>query len=154
MAALLLLLIVERFVKLSDIKIDAAAVEQGEWIGAAYGTPIPDMDDLALKVRGLGNSDFRRLQSRLFDAVPRGQRSNGRLTPAAGERVLVQCLIDTVLMDWDGVIGDAGPLAYSKELARDILGNPDLKPFRDAVMWAATQVGEQRAADVEDIAKN
>lgn len=143
------------FVKLSDIKINAAAIEQGEWIGAAHGTPIPDMGDLCLKVRGIGNSDYRALMTKLSDAVPRSQRTGGKLNPDASERVFVECLTQTVLMDWSGVEGDDGAaIPFSREVALKILLNPDLAPFKYAIAWAANQVGDLRAADNEAAAKN
>ena len=141
--------------KLSAMKINSAAIEQGEWVGSKYGTPIPDMGDLSLKVRGIGNSDFRVLQSKLFDATPRNERSNGRLSPEAAERVTVECLLETILIDWDGVEGDQGELLpFNKDLAHKILSDRDLRPFREAVMWASAQVGELRAGDSEAAAKN
>lgn len=142
-------------VKLSDIKINAAAIEQGEWIGAAHGTPIPDMGDLCLKVRGIGNSDYRALMAKLSDAVPRSQRTGGKLNPEAGERVFVECLAQTVLMDWSGVENDDGSqIPFSADVARKIMSNPDLAPFKFAVAWASNQVGDLRAADNETSAKN
>jgi hypothetical protein len=41
-----------------------------------------------------------------------------------------------------------------KEMARKMLADKDLRPFRDAVMWAAAQVGELRSSDTEAAAKN
>ena len=140
--------------KLNDMKINSAAVEQGEWVGSKYGMPIPDMGDLNLKVRGIGNADFRVLQSKLFDATPRNQRPNNRLSPEAAERVTVECLVETILIDWDGIEDESGTVPYSKDQARQILSNRDLRPFREAVMWASSQVGELRAGDSEAAAKN
>lgn len=144
-----------RFVKLSDIKINSAAIEQGEWIGAAHGTPIPDMGDLCLKVRGIGNSDYRALMAKLVDAVPRSQRTAGKLSPQANDRVVIECLAHTVLMDWTGVEDDDGSqITFSQDVALKIMLNPDMAPFKHAVSWAANQVGEQRASDNEVAAKN
>lgn len=141
--------------KLSAMKINSAAIEQGEWVGSKHGSPIPDMGDLNLKVRGIGNADFRVLQSKLFDGTPRNERPNGRLLPKAAERVTVECLVETILIDWDGVQDDQGePLPFNKDLARKILSDPDLRLFREAVMWASAQVGELRAGDSEAAAKN
>lgn len=142
-------------VKLSDIKINAAAIEQGEWIGAPYGTPIPDMGDLCLKVRGIGNSDYRALMAKLSDAVPRSQRTGGKLNAEASERVFVECLAQTVLMDWSGVEDDDGAqIPFSADVARKIMSNPDLAPFKFAVAWASNQVGDLRTSDNEAAAKN
>lgn len=141
--------------KISAMKVNSAAIEQGEWIGADYGLPIPEMGDLNLKVRGVGNADFRVLNSRLYEATPRSQRPGGKLVPEAQESIMVECLVETILVDWTGIEDDQGQqVPYSKELARKMLADRDLKPFREAVMWAASQVGELRAADSEGAAKN
>ena len=55
--------------KLSEIKVDATAVESGEWIG-----DIPEMGNLRLLVRGLNNSDYKLMSSKLYAATPRADR--------------------------------------------------------------------------------
>lgn len=125
--------------KLSDTKIDSAKVEQGDWVG-----DIPDFGDIRLKVRGLGNADYNRLQAKLIRSLPKAQRDG------AVDKILPRLLADTILLDWDNV--DEGP--YSKDLAEKFLTDPDYRPFRDAVMWAASQVAERRADDLEADVKN
>jgi hypothetical protein len=143
------------FVKLSDMKINSAAIEQGEWIGSAHGTPIPDMGDLCLKVRGLGNSDYRTLMAKLGEAVPRSKRVGGKIAPEEGDRIFVEALARTVLMDWSGVEDDDGSaIAFAPDVALKIMSNPDLAPFKHAVAWAASQVGEMRAEGDEAAGKN
>lgn len=136
------------------MKINSAAVEQGEWVGAAYGSPIPEAGELCLRVRGMGNADFRALQTRLFEATPRSRRPNNRLLPAEADRIFVECMIETILLGWSGILDKGEEVPYSKQLARKLLSNPDMKPFKDAVAWAASTVGELRAADADATAKN
>ncbi len=145
----------ELCVKLSDIKINAAAIEQGEWIGAAHGTPIPNMGDLCLKVRGLGNSDFRKLRARLEEAVPRGRREGGKIIDTEAEAIFVECLAKTALQDWSGVENDDGSqVEFSPAVAIKIMSDPDLAPFKHAVAWASAQVGDLRAESDQEAAKN
>ncbi|APX83978.1 hypothetical protein BV511_04135 [Methylorubrum extorquens] len=136
--------------KLSSLKVDAAAIEDGEWIGN-----IPEMGDLEVRVRGLNNAKYRRLQTTLIDAVPRAKRQGGRLDPDEQDRITASCLNATVLLDWRGLEGEDGqPVPYSKDLATDLLTKPEFRRFREAVIWAASQVGEERAAADEDDAGN
>lgn len=124
--------------KLNDLKIDAIKFEQGDWVG-----DIPDMGALRLKVRGIGNTDYRRMQSRLFEAEPRQYKIGGKLPPERQDAITAQCLLHTVLMDWDGLRDEKDkPIPYSKDLARDLLTKPEYKRFRDAVAWAASVVAE------------
>jgi hypothetical protein len=135
--------------KLSQQKIDTAKQEAGDWVDR-----IPEMDGLRLKVRGVNNRDWRKMQTRLINAVPRNRRMNG-LDPDDSDRINGVLLRDTVLLDWDGLDGDDDqPIPYSKQKAGELLLDPQYAKFRDAVMWAGTMVAEQREAEIEDDAKN
>lgn len=127
--------------KLSALKVDAGAIEDGQWVGN-----IPEMGDLEVRVRGLNNAKYRRLQARLIDAVPRAKRQGGRLDPEEQDRITATCLRQTVLLDWRGLEGEDGqPVPYSEELASDLLTKPEFRRFREGVIWAASQVGEEQA---------
>lgn len=141
--------------KLSDIKRNPDAIEQGEWVGEKYGTAIPDMGELCLKVRGLDNADAQRLQATLARAIPRARRFGGRIDPADSDKIMARCLLDCCLIDWDGVEdADGKPVPYSKEQAAELLLKPEWKAFREAVAWAASLVGQHVAADNTADAKN
>jgi hypothetical protein len=136
--------------KLSDLTVDAERLEKGAWVDN-----IPDMEGLRLKVRGANNVDWRRLQSRLLNAVPRKKRLGGQLDPDEQDRITATCLLNACLMDWDGLEGDDGkPLPYSKEWASKLIMEPEYRRFRDAVIWAATMVGEENNLDHEDAMGN
>jgi len=122
-------------------RIDTAKVEDGTWIG-----DIPDMGDLRLQVRGINNAKFRRLQQELIAAVPRGERRKGRIDPLTMDRITGTCLASTVLLGWDKLEGEDGqPVPYSQEQARAYLTDPAYRPFFEAVVYAATMVGEADA---------
>lgn len=146
--------------KLSQSKVDPKKVEQGAWVGEKYGMPIPDMADLCLQVRGVGNRDFRAMTQRLIDAVPRKQRVGGRLSPSEQDRITAICLRETCLLGWenvdgDGVIGEDGkPVQFDKKVADKLLNEPAYRRFYEAVLWAATIVGEDIETAVEDTAGN
>lgn len=136
--------------KMSELKIDTAKVEQGDWVDK-----IPEMQGLRLKVRGSNNKDWRRLQGRLLDAVPRKKRVGGRLDPDEQDRITSTLLLSACLLDWDGLEGDDGqPLPYSKEKANEFLTDPQYGKFREAVVWAATVVAEQQETEREEDTKN
>src|SRR5690348_17012614 len=107
--------------RLSDIKRDSAAIEQGAWIGSKHGTPIPGMGDLQLRVRGADNSDWRRLQAKLVSAIPRAKRSSdGRVDPDEMDRIIGSCLVNCCLLDWEGIEDESDPpkpVEYSKAQA-------------------------------------
>lgn len=130
--------------ELNDIAINVEKVENGGWVG-----DIPNMGDLRLKVRGLNNTAYRRLQERLIAAVPRAKRQGGRIDPKELERITAQCLLDTVLLDWDGVKINGQPAPYAKDLARELLTEPKWAAFRDAVAYAAAVVAHEDEAALE-----
>jgi hypothetical protein len=130
---------------LNEIAVNADAIENGAWV-----EKIPEMGDLRLKVRGIGNSDYRRLQDRLLAAIPRAKRAD----PAELERVTAECMLKTVLLDWDGLKVNGAATPYSDDLARELLTNAKWQRFRNAVAWAAMNVADEEAIALEDDAKN
>ena len=124
--------------KLSGLKTNSAREEQGAWVDN-----IPDLGDIRLKVRGDQNADARALRAKLFEAVPRSERPNGRLTPKAADELGTRVMVDTILVDWSGLVDEADePIPYSVEKATEILSNPDFRVFRDGVAIAAQRVGQ------------
>jgi hypothetical protein len=141
--------------KLNDVSVDPVRVEQGEWIGEKYGTPIPEMGDLCVKVRGNGNADWRRAQSKLIAALPRNKRVGGQIDSDEIDRINSTLLLEHSLLDWGGIDDEAGnPVSYSKAQAKEILSNPTHRRVRDAIFWAASTVGDGIAEKKEDQAKN
>ena len=136
--------------KLSEVAVDTRRVETGDWVDN-----IPEMEGLRLKVRGSQNRDWRRLQARLLTAVPRKKRPGGQIDIEESERIINQCLVQTSLLDWDGLFGDDGkPVPFSPQMAEKLCTDPDYRRFRDACLYAANLVGEQNQQDIEDAAGN
>lgn len=136
--------------KLSEAKIDVQRQQQGAWVGN-----VPELEGLRLKVRGVGNADWRKLQMKLLETIPRKKRRNGRIDPEENDRVTAILLRDAGLLDWEGVEDDDGkPIPYSRDKANELLTNPEYVKFRDGVLWACTVVAEDDAEDVEEAAGN
>jgi hypothetical protein len=136
--------------KMSELAVDADRQENGAWVD-----DIPEVQGLRLKVRGSNNVDWRRLQAKLMDAVPRKKKLGGRLDPDEQDRIISSCLLSACLLDWDGLEDDDGkPLPYSKAMAQKLLTEPQYRRFRDSVVWAASIVAENLTIDQEEIAGN
>lgn len=130
--------------KLQNMKVDHKVSEEGEWI-----KNIPDMDDLELYVRGQNCPTARVLRAKLLRGLPANVRNNpDGLPPEVVDQIEAQICAEALLLGWRNL--DDAP--YSKEKAVELLNDPDLVSFRDAVGWAANRVGRQaavaRAADV------
>ncbi|PJI56007.1 hypothetical protein CTI14_00290 [Methylobacterium radiotolerans] len=140
--------------KLSSLKVNSTRAEQGDWVG-----DLPQMGDLRLKVRGFSNTDYAAFLAKEGAAVPRDQREGGRrdgpILPKVRDGILIRGMVEHILVDWDGLTDDAEqPLPFSKERAMELLADPDFRPFRDAVAYAATIVEEVEADKVEAVAGN
>lgn len=133
---------------LGEHKIDIAKREDGEWVDE-----IPEMGDLRLLVRGSDNKQWRKRFDALVAAVPRKKRING-LDPDERDRINAILLRDTCLLGWENLSIGGVPVPYSKEKANELLTEPQWAVFRNAVSWASSVVGTERAAEVEAIAGN
>lgn len=135
--------------KLSALKTDVAKLEAGQWVG-----DIPEMQGLELRVRGLGNTDYRRLYEKKASAIPRAQKIRGIQT-ADHERIVSECLHEAVLLDWRGLTDETdAPISYDADLAKTLVADPEYAKFRAAVIWAANIVSEEASETVEADAKN
>ena len=136
--------------KMNEMTIDPDRLENGAWVD-----DIPEMEGLRLKVRGSQNSDWRRLQAKLLEAVPRKRRIGGRVDQDDMERIITSCLLNACLLDWDGLEGDDGqPISFSKPMAEKLLKEPEYRRFRDGVVYAASIVAENLEQNKEDITGN
>jgi hypothetical protein len=135
--------------KLSDIAINAAAIEAGRWVSVGHILP-----GVKFKVRGIDNADYRRLRAKLIAEIPRAERVKG-VDPVELDKINVKLLTETVLLDWSGIEGDDdAPLDFSKEKAAELLADPNYAVLRSAIEWAAGVVGEDDLAEAEAAAKN
>jgi hypothetical protein len=136
--------------KLSAIKVNSALAEQGSWVDG-----IPDLPGIRIKARGANNSDYRVLEAKLIREIPRADRLEG-LKPADQDRIMGTLLLETVVIDVEGLTEDDGetPIAYNREVGQKLLLDPDFRVFRAGAAYAGAIVADRRAADQEIEAKN
>jgi hypothetical protein len=136
--------------KMSEVTVDPDRLENGAWVD-----DIPEMEGLRLKVRGSQNSDWRRHQAKMLEAVPRKRRIGGRVDQDDMDRIVTSCLLNCCLLDWEGLEEDDGkPIPYSKQMAEQLLKEPQFRRFRDGVVYAASIVSENLDIDKKDISGN
>jgi hypothetical protein len=136
--------------KLSAIAVNSAVIEQGDWV-----ENIPDLPGIRIKARGTGNADYRLLEGKLLREIPRGQRVSG-LSVADQDRITVKLLVETVVLDIDGMTedDDVTPIKYTKDLGAKWLSDPDYRVLLQAAAFAGASVAERRKADEVLDAKN
>jgi hypothetical protein len=143
---------------LAKIRAEGKRAIEGAWVnGQIHGLG----DELQLKVRGRWNPEFRALHAKLQAQVPNSRKTRTEfgmeITPAEGDRIITECLIETVLVDWKGLTltdDDPEQLPFSKEKARELLTDPELAPFRDGVLIASGHVAKEGKEVFEADAKN
>lgn len=135
---------------IKGLKRDAARAEAGQWVDH-----IPNMGTLRLKVRGLGSAAYAQAVARRVKAADRTQRDrDGSVRSDVMRQIIGAAAHETILIDWDGLTSDGHPFPYDAEVARKWLIEPDYEPFRDAVLWAANVVDNDRAEFQGDLVKN
>lgn len=133
--------------KISELEVDQKIVEEGQWV-----SNIPELTGVRLKVRGSNNRDWRRMAQRLINAVPRKHRVNGVLDPDEADRISATILLNTGLLDWEGIEDDEGkPIPYDKKKAAQYLAG---ERFRAGVQFACEQVAQGIEDEVEEISGN
>ena len=127
--------------KLKEIAESTKKIESGAWV-----EDLPNLPGVAIKARGTFNSDY----NRLF------QKMRAKLSPAdlmndeVNEEIETQLLVETILLDWKG-IDDA---QYSKNLALELLRDPNMAILRRAVVYAGNVVVREGRDSVESATKN
>jgi hypothetical protein len=134
--------------KLSDIAVNPVLIEQGDWVDN-----LPDMPGVRIKARGLGNADYRKLEARLIREIPRARRLEG-LAPTDQDRILGRLLLETVVLDVEGLEDDSGPVTYSRQLGEQLLLDPEFQRFRAAAATAADIVAQRQKAETGADVKN
>ena len=135
--------------KLSALKTDVAKIEVGQWVG-----DIPEMGGLELQVRGLGNTDYKRLYEKKASAIPRSRKIRG-ISAEDHERIIGECLHEAVLLGWRGLKNDDDTdIDFDPALAAELVTKPEFGKFRAAVIWAANLVSEEAGESIEAGAKN
>ncbi len=141
---------------LSKTRAEQAKAVHGAWVGPkAHG-----FEGVHFKVRGRFNADFRALNAKLVAAVPRENKIRTEMgfeiTPSDNDRILSECLLETVLLDWKGLkeTDDSPEIPFSKDKARELLSDPLLSPLRDSILTASLMVAQDGKEDLEQDVKN
>lgn len=136
--------------KLSTTRVDSALIEQGDWVDS-----IPDLPGIRIKARGTNNADYRLLEGRLIREIPRTARAEG-VSPADQDRITSQLLLDTVVLDIDGITeeDETTPVKYTKELGKTLFFDPDYRVWTAGAAYAGAVIAQRRKAADEADTKN
>jgi hypothetical protein len=137
--------------KISSIERDPGATEAGTWVNE-----IPQMGDLALKVRGWTSPLVLETRNRKERAVPKeGRNRDGTLTIEAQRKVNSEAMHEVVILDWSGIEDDSGePVPFTTEQCKAWCLDPRYRQFVDAGIYAANVAENMTAEDRAAAGKN
>ncbi len=134
---------------LAKIREAGARIRTGAWV---KDIPVAGFRGVALRVRGNGNADLRKLREKLVADAMATQKAP--LPSATLEAINERLIVETILQDWNLTDG-AERVPCTPEKITEFLADPDLGPLlREAVSWASDQVAENGAAELEAAAGN
>ncbi len=135
---------------IANLKKSTEKVEGGDWVW-----DIPQMGDLRLRVRGLGNEVYKQVFARKQRAVPKDQRErDGSIKDDVLHKIRGEALHETILLEWDGLTAEGKPFPFDTKTALTWLTDPEFEDFHFAVLYAAGVVGKDRGDRTEALAKN
>ena len=110
---------------MADIKklfgTDAKKEQEGVWYDIAEG--------LRMKIARIGNPNYQKR----FQAISKPYRRSirrGTLSDDIAEKLLVQCLSETIVLDWTGVEDEGKEIPYSVEASIALLTKyPELRGY-------------------------
>ncbi len=121
---------------------DTAKETDGIWV---------DIGDAQFLVARAGNQKYAKKLSKLFE---RNQKLLERKDAAAdklSEKLMVEVLAETILLDWKNVQYEDKDLAYSRESAEMLL---NIKDFRKQIMQLSDDFNAYKMVQEDDQEKN
>lgn len=121
---------------------DTTKETEGIWV---------DIGDAQFLVARAGNQKYAKKLSKLFE---RNQKLLERKDAAAdklSEKLMVEVLAETILLDWKNVQYEGKDLAYSRESAEMLL---NIKDFRKQIMQLSDDFNAYKMVQEDDQEKN
>jgi len=129
---------------INEFKTDRQLEEEGVWV------PV-DGAGAKIKVARINNPRYKKYFQRITKPYRRQIRS-GNLSEDLAEKLLVDALANTILLDWEGLTKGGKKFPYTVDNARQLLSeSPD---FRDLVSDAAGEMESFRARELEEAKGN
>lgn len=129
---------------ISKFQTNKSAEEEGVWVDV-------DGNGTKIKVARINNPRYKKYFQKITKPYKR-QIRNGTLAEELAEKLLVDALANTILIDWQGFTRGGEPFPYSVDNARSFL--QESADFRDFVSDAANEMENFRAEELEDARGN
>lgn len=128
---------------------DLKAELEGKWF------PLALLDGVEVKVARAGNVKYKKALRRLYKPYTKTLRRGKDLSQEVEERIQTDLIVETLLIDWRGMPGDDGGEApFSKEIAKELICDPELKELRDEIISFSEEFEAFQADQDEELEKN
>lgn len=108
-------------------------------------------DDAHVKIAAMNNPNWQRVMRAKFKGKER-QIQLKTLPDAVAEKLYIEAIAETILLDWKGFTSNGQPLAYSREAVVDVLTRH--KRLRDMVVGLSEDFEAFKISADEDAEKN
>jgi len=129
-----------------DISAIKSAPTDHRWVG-----DLPELGDVEVFVCSINHPAWRRHQQRLLRGLPPAKRKGGIIDPVDMDRIQAEVLLRVGLKDWRNLKDGNQDVVYSPERAEQLLS---VRAFRDACLYAASQVESEDSEADEALEKN
>jgi len=108
-------------------------------------------EDIKIKIARIGNPNYQKKFQTLSKPHRRAIR-RGTLSDDVAEKLLIQCLAETIVLDWKNIEVNGKPFPYSVENAIKLL--TDLPELRNTINDIANELEGYQAEDEEEAVEN
>ena len=129
---------------ISKFQTNKSLEEEGVWVDV-------DGNGTKIKVARINNPRYKKYFQKITKPYKR-QIRNGTLAEELAEKLLVDALANTILLDWQGFTKEGADFPYSVDNARSFL--QESADFRDFVSDAANEMENFRAEGLEEARGN
>ena len=128
---------------------DLKAEVEGKWF------PLSLINGVEVKVARAGNVNYKKALRRLYKPYAKSMRRGVDLAPEVEDRIQLDLMIDALLLDWRGMPGEDGKEEpFSKEAAKMLLSDPELKELKDEILGFSEEFEAFQFTEDEDLEKN
>lgn len=129
---------------------DQKLAVEGKWFDLSM------LDGVKVKVAKSGNPNYEKLAQKLYKPYQDQIRRKITLSESVTKRITTELIVNTLLMDWQGMPGEqeGTEAPFSKELARELLDDPELKEIREEILNFSDNFAAYQLESDEEKEKN
>jgi hypothetical protein len=128
---------------------DQKLAVEGKWFALSM------LDGVEVKVAKSGNPNYEKMAQKLYKPYQDQIRRKITLSDSVTKRITTELLVNTLLMDWRGMKdANNNEVPFSKEEAREILDDPELKEIREEILGFSDNFAAFQLETDEELEKN